>query len=172
MIQARTLTSEAEMRANAVAVRARCFYPKAAPKLRLVEPVVKQETQETPSWKLTPMLFDAHAEAYRAHMRIQEMVSAGEIEIVNMERPTITQIVMEVLKDFPGITIEDLKSAHRTRKFVTPRHVAMYEVYKRRPDLSYPRIGKWFGGRDHTTLISAVRKIEAQKSSETMLIVK
>ncbi|WP_275078418.1 helix-turn-helix domain-containing protein [Rhizobium sp. AC44/96] len=72
-------------------------------------------------------------------------------------------ITMEVLVDYPGISVNDVRFGRRTRKVCEPRAVAMYEVKKQRPDLSYPAIGRWFGGRDHTTVLYSVRKIEAQR---------
>lgn len=48
-------------------------------------------------------------------------------------------------------------------EIVGVRHLLMWEIYEKF-DLSFPQIGRMFGGRDHTTVIYAVRKIEAQLS--------
>ena len=77
-------------------------------------------------------------------------------------RPTI-EIINEVLAKFPGITWADLKGARRTRNIILPRHLAMHAVYSERKNMSLPMIGKLFGGRDHTTILSAVRKVERMK---------
>lgn len=64
-----------------------------------------------------------------------------------------------------GIPYREIIGASRMRATSKARMVAMYEVRKQRPDLSYPQIGKIFGGRDHTTVIHAVQKIEAQRAA-------
>lgn len=75
---------------------------------------------------------------------------------------TVEAIVRDVLRDFPGITWEDVKGVRRERYLVIPRHACMKAVYEERKDLSLPTIGRLFGGRDHTTILSAVRKVEKQ----------
>ena len=57
-----------------------------------------------------------------------------------------------------GISRSDLDSDRRTRVIVCARFMAMYWI-KRLTPLSYPAIGRRFGGKDHTTVISACRKI-------------
>lgn len=52
----------------------------------------------------------------------------------------------------------DIVSARRTATVMRPRHIAMYLAREMTP-LSFPKIGEFFGGRDHTTLISAWRRI-------------
>jgi chromosomal replication initiator protein len=56
--------------------------------------------------------------------------------------------------------VEDLCSHSRRRPLVIARQVSMY-VFRQVTDASYPAIAKEFGGRDHTTVIHAVAKIEA-----------
>jgi chromosomal replication initiator protein len=57
-----------------------------------------------------------------------------------------------------GLTIEDLCSASRSRVLVTARQIAMY-LCRELTELSLPKIGQQFGGRDHTTVMHADRKI-------------
>jgi chromosomal replication initiator protein len=57
-----------------------------------------------------------------------------------------------------GLTIEDLRSASRSRVLVTARQIAMY-LCRELTELSLPKIGQQFGGRDHTTVMHADRKI-------------
>jgi chromosomal replication initiator protein len=57
-----------------------------------------------------------------------------------------------------GLTIEDLCGTSRSRVLVTARQIAMY-LCRERPDLSLPKIGQQFGGRDRTTLMHADKKI-------------
>ena len=67
--------------------------------------------------------------------------------------------IQSVVSSYYGITVSDLISTKRSAKIALPRHIAMYlikEIY----DLPYKKIGSMFGGRDHTTVISACEKIE------------
>jgi chromosomal replication initiator protein len=57
-----------------------------------------------------------------------------------------------------SLDVEQLKGKSRTRDLVHARQVGMY-VCRELTDLSYPQIGKEFGGRDHTTVIHAYDKI-------------
>jgi chromosomal replication initiator protein len=67
--------------------------------------------------------------------------------------------IQEVVASFYNINIHDLKSKKRPRFIALPRQVAMY-LSRKYTDYSLPEIGKQFGGRDHTTVIHAYRKIE------------
>ncbi len=60
-----------------------------------------------------------------------------------------------------GIKIADIESSKRKREFSFPRQVAMY-LCREMTDLSLPQIGKYFGGRDHTTVMHAYDKIEKE----------
>ena len=59
-----------------------------------------------------------------------------------------------------GLSIEDLCGTSRSRVLVTARHIAMY-LCRELTDMSLPKIGQQFGGRDHTTVINADRKIRS-----------
>jgi hypothetical protein len=59
-----------------------------------------------------------------------------------------------------GVTTRDLLSARRTANVVLPRQIAMY-IAKTLTIKSLPEIGRRFGGRDHTTVLHAVRKVRA-----------
>ena len=71
---------------------------------------------------------------------------------------TISRITEEA-SDVFGVSIEDLRGPRRTRLVVTARQAAMY-VCRSLTEESLPSIGRSFGGRDHTTVLHAVRKIE------------
>jgi chromosomal replication initiation ATPase DnaA len=62
----------------------------------------------------------------------------------------------------------DLISARRTADVVRPRQIAMFLAKNLTPN-SLPVIGRKFGGRDHTTVLHAIRKIEALRSRDTTL---
>ncbi len=59
-----------------------------------------------------------------------------------------------------GLSIDDLCGTSRSRVLVTARQIAMY-LCRELTDLSLPKIGQQFGGRDHTTVMHADRKIRS-----------
>ncbi len=74
-------------------------------------------------------------------------------------------IIAEILADFDGISVADVMSHRRGRHLISARHACVYAVHKRRPDLSYPQLGRIFE-RDHTTILHAVRKCEAERGEK------
>ena len=75
--------------------------------------------------------------------------------------PEITATaIMGATADYFGHTVDDLCGASRSRVLVTARQIAMY-LCRELTDLSLPKIGAQFGGRDHTTVMHADRKIRA-----------
>ncbi|QHO90044.1 chromosomal replication initiator protein DnaA [Actinomyces sp. 432] len=70
-------------------------------------------------------------------------------------------LIMAQTADYFGITIDDLCSSNRARTFVHARHIGMY-LCRELTDMSLPQIGREFGGRDHTTVMSADKKIRTQ----------
>lgn len=77
---------------------------------------------------------------------------------VSERRVTIDEIQKKVAEHY-NIRVADMHSARRARAVARPRQVAMY-LAKQLTPRSLPEIGRKFGGRDHTTVIHAVRKIE------------
>jgi chromosomal replication initiator protein len=79
--------------------------------------------------------------------------------IADAAGPEITSsTIMAQTAAYFGITIEDLCGSSRSRMLVTARQIAMY-LCRELTDLSLPKIGQLFGGRDHTTVMHADRKI-------------
>ncbi|MBW3657102.1 MAG: chromosomal replication initiator protein DnaA [Actinobacteria bacterium] len=74
------------------------------------------------------------------------------------EQEISTQLIMEEVSAYFSLSVEELCSPSRSRQLVTARQIAMYLV-REMTDLSLPRIGKAFGGRDHTTVMHANSKI-------------
>lgn len=66
--------------------------------------------------------------------------------------------IMGATAQYFGVTVDDLCGASRSRVLVTARQIAMY-LCRELTDLSLPKIGQAFGGRDHTTVMHADRKI-------------
>uniref|UniRef100_UPI000623C578 chromosomal replication initiator protein DnaA n=1 Tax=Allosalinactinospora lopnorensis TaxID=1352348 RepID=UPI000623C578 len=81
--------------------------------------------------------------------------------IPNDEGPEITaSAIMAQTASYFGLSTEDLCGTSRSRVLVTARQIAMY-LCRELTDLSLPKIGQQFGGRDHTTVMHADRKIRS-----------
>jgi chromosomal replication initiator protein len=80
---------------------------------------------------------------------------------------TVEQI-MEVVSEYFGVSVDDLRGQSRSRVLVQARQVAMY-LCRELTDMSLPRIGQAFGGRDHTTVMHAERKIRQLMSERRTL---
>ena len=76
--------------------------------------------------------------------------------------------IQKTVADFYKIKIADMYSKRRPASIAKPRQVAMY-LAKELTQKSLPEIGELFGGRDHTTVLHAVRKIGAERSQDTEL---
>jgi len=83
---------------------------------------------------------------------LRDVFPHGEAAVVSIER------IQEIVCDRFGVTLSELKSERRSQSIVYPRQVAMY-LCRELTDSSLPKIGKAFGGRDHTTVIHATSKI-------------
>jgi chromosomal replication initiator protein len=93
---------------------------------------------------------------------LSHLVRQGEPKRVRVE-----DIQRIVARHF-NVPRSDLLSNRRTRTIVRPRQVAMY-LAKTLTPRSLPEIGRRFGGRDHTTVLHAVRKIEGEQSKDPKL---
>jgi chromosomal replication initiator protein len=83
--------------------------------------------------------------------------------------PEITsEQIMVSTAEYFGVSLEDLRGHSRSRVLVNARQVAMY-LCRELTDLSLPRIGQAFGGRDHTTVMHADRKIRQQMAERRSL---
>ncbi|MEZ5256631.1 MAG: helix-turn-helix domain-containing protein [Ilumatobacteraceae bacterium] len=69
--------------------------------------------------------------------------------------------MLDFIADHLGHSVEALQGKNRQRPLVTARQIAMY-VMRDVTDPSYPAIARKFGGRDHTTVIHAVEKVQRQ----------
>ncbi len=88
--------------------------------------------------------------------------------IVEKEKTITSDAIQRAVADHFQIKLTELKSKKRTKNLVMPRQVAMY-LCRDLTNLSYPEIGKYFGGKDHTTVIHACRQIEKMKEKESRL---
>jgi chromosomal replication initiator protein len=94
---------------------------------------------------------------------LSHLIGNGEPKRVRVED------IQRVVSRHYNVARTDLLSARRTQIIVKPRQVAMYLAKVMTPR-SLPEIGRRFGGRDHTTVLHAVRKIEGQIGADTNLL--
>jgi chromosomal replication initiator protein len=100
-------------------------------------------------------------------MEIAEMAIADLVGMREQRRIRIEDI-QKVVAGHYNVSKHDLLSARRTRAIVRPRQIAMY-LAKTMTPRSFPEIGKRFGGRDHTTVLHAVRKVEELAAADEAL---
>ena len=93
---------------------------------------------------------------------LAHLVGAGEPKRVRIED------IQRIVARHYNVSRQELVSNRRTRVIVKPRQIAMY-LSKTMTPRSFPEIGRRFGGRDHTTVLHAVRKIEELISNDQKL---
>lgn len=142
-----------EQHQHYMAVREKLWFskPKAVAPVEVVEPppIVKIISARRPTWKLQEVNFDLHVQQYRKRLF---RIAAS---------PTVVYI-QDRCEEL-GVKYGDVIGAGRLRDVVAVRHQLMWEIYTKF-GLSYPALGRLFGGRDHTSTLFAVRKIEAMKA--------
>ncbi len=84
----------------------------------------------------------------------------------NAKREINAQFIEEVVSKRYNIKISDMKSKKRTKNFTVPRQVAMY-LCRELTDMSLPKIGDEFGGKDHTTVIHSCDKISKEIKNDS-----
>lgn len=106
-------------------------------------------------------LFNEHITVKFARKNLNDIFSTRDFNI-NCET-----IKKAVCKKY-NIKISDIESSKRKREFSYPRQIAMY-LCREMTDSSLPKIGEYFGGRDHTTVLHAYEKISDElKRNETL----
>lgn len=89
--------------------------------------------------------------------------------ISNKQNKNITiDLIQDVVATYFNLRVDDLKSQRRTRNVAYPRQIAMY-LSRKLTDMSLPKIGEEFGGRDHTTVIHAYEKISESLNKDESL---
>ncbi len=83
-------------------------------------------------------------------------------------RKITPELIQKVVAEYYQLKIEDFKSKKRNRSIAFPRQIAMY-LCRELTDMSLPKIGTLFGGRDHTTVIHACEKISKELESDLQM---
>jgi chromosomal replication initiator protein len=76
-----------------------------------------------------------------------------------LEHRVTPDLVISITSDYFSLSTDELRSSSRTRPLVDARQIAMY-LCRELTDLSLPKIGEQFGGRDHSTVVHATNKIK------------
>ena len=94
--------------------------------------------------------------------------SLRDIFSENASTPLTTDLIQQVVAEHYNIRVEDIQGSKKPKNIAFPRQVSMY-LCRKLLDISLPKIGDSFGGRDHTTVIHAISKIEKQLEVDPML---
>src|SRR5690606_5499338 len=97
-----------------------------------------------------------------AEEALKEILTAANTKVVTVDH------IIDVVSRYFDLRPEEFRSQKRSRNIAYPRQIAMY-LCRELIGLSLPKIGSEFGGRDHTTVIHAIEKIEKDiaENSET-----
>lgn len=106
--------------------------------------------------------FEPDLDIERVDALLGHLINTGEPKRVRIED------IQRVVSRHFNVSRQELVSNRRTRVIVKPRQIAMY-LAKTMTPRSFPEIGRRFGGRDHTTVLHAVRKIEGLMDNDTKL---
>jgi chromosomal replication initiator protein len=96
-----------------------------------------------------------------AREALKDILSSGVGQIT-------VELIQKTVADYYKIKVSDMYSKRRPNSIALPRQVAMY-LAKETTQKSLPEIGELFGGRDHTTVLHAVRKIAALRATDAEL---
>jgi len=79
--------------------------------------------------------------------------------LIEKNKEITVEEIQKTVANYFNTKISDIKSSKRHKSLVLPRQISMY-ITRKLTDLSYPEIGANFGGKDHSTIIYAIKKIE------------
>lgn len=82
--------------------------------------------------------------------------------------PITPELIQEKVANYYNIRVEDIQGSKKPKNIAFPRQISMY-LCRKLLDISLPKIGENFGGRDHTTVIHAISKIEKQLETDAEL---
>lgn len=99
-----------------------------------------------------------------------ELANEALKDLISKDKPKVitAEYILEVVANYFHLKPEELKSSKRTRNIAYPRQIAMY-LCRKLTDLSLPKIGEKFGGRDHTTIIHGFDKISRELQTDIEL---
>lgn len=151
--------------------------PEFETRMAILRKKIENETTEVPAEvlefiaeKITSNIRELEGALIRvlAYSLIEEKAVTLELaqevlkDMVKESRKNITvPKILEVTGRYFSVSTEDIKSSRRTKSFLIPRQVAMF-LARKLTDLSLKEISKYFGNRDHATILHSVQKIESE----------
>ena len=97
-----------------------------------------------------------------AKTQLKDILSSNSSQNISLD------VIQKVIADNYQISISDLKSKKRDKKFVIPRQIAIY-ISRKLTEISYSELGNEFGGKDHSTIMHAYEKIEENMKIDSTL---
>lgn len=94
--------------------------------------------------------------------QLRDIISSNSTENISLD------VIQKVIADNYQISISDLKGKKREKKFVVPRQIAIY-ISRELTEISYTELGNEFGGKDHSTIMTAYKKIAEQIKIDSSL---
>ena len=158
-------------------------------RLGVLQTKAKKHIEDNPEIIIKDNILEFLAQRIDSNIRVLEGALNRVIAYSSfVKKPLTTEMAQDVLKDlirasqrritiddiqrkvadYYNIRLSDLLSARRSRTIARPRQVAMY-LSKLLTTRSLPEIGRKFGGRDHTTVIHAVKRIESLQDSDAAI---
>lgn len=110
----------------------------------------------------------AYAQFHQQPLSIELAKEALKDLIASQRRQVAIENIQKTVADYYKLKISDLFAKKRTQAIARPRQVAMH-LAKELTNLSYTEIGNAFGGRDHTTVLYALRKVEELRANDPNL---
>lgn len=99
-----------------------------------------------------------------------ELANEALKDLISKDKPKVitAEYILDIVANYFHLKPEELISSKRTRNIAYPRQIAMY-LCRKLTDLSLPKIGEKFGGRDHTTIIHGFDKISRELQTDIEL---
>ena len=94
--------------------------------------------------------------------QLRDIISSNSTENISLD------VIQKVIADNYQISVSDLKGKKREKKFVVPRQIAIY-ISRELTEISYTELGNEFGGKDHSTIMTAYKKIAEQIKIDSSL---
>ena len=102
------------------------------------------------------------------HITIELAYKLFQPQMQQFHKHITPDTIQQVVCAHFDISLGDLKSSKRKKMFVVPRQIAMY-LARELTDYSFPELGSFFGGKDHTTIMHAYEKLKKQLSTPSNL---
>ncbi|MBI3593226.1 MAG: chromosomal replication initiator protein DnaA, partial [Nitrospirae bacterium] len=120
--------------------------------------------------ELEGCLIKLGAHASLTGMPIDTNMAKGVLKdlISDEEKPITVDLIQKAVCEYFGIKIQELKAKKRTKEIANARQIAMY-IAKQHTDHSLSEIGRYFGGKDHATVIYACKQMEDKRTKDENL---